>query len=171
MTIFDFVYFLLQESLKIPKWVMVSHNSIKVVSYLWKLYGFHRVLRLPLTLTLTATKQQKILSIVAFNSNNHNSNSKCIYQCTNLNCTSHFIFLFCKCEDTYISYIDCCSTSNQQYNKNVDIKFSVHDVFLEYPSSSTLKAEIFESQIILKSLGERKPKVINRIAKIDQVYE
>jgi hypothetical protein len=30
-----------------------------------------------------------------------------------------------------------------------------------------LKAKIFESQIILKSLGEQKPKVINRIAKMD----
>jgi len=31
---------------------------------------------------------------------------------------------------------------------------------------STLKVKIFESQIILKSLGARKPKGINRIANI-----
>jgi hypothetical protein len=36
-------------------------------------------------------------------------------------------------------------------NKNVDIKFSVHDTFLEYPSSGTLKAKILENQIILNS--------------------
>jgi hypothetical protein len=41
---------------RIDSRVMVSHNSIKVVCYLWKLYGFHRVLRFPVTLTLTATK-------------------------------------------------------------------------------------------------------------------
>jgi hypothetical protein len=39
-------------------------------------------------------------------------------------------------------------------NKNVDIKFSVHDTFLEYPSSGTLKAKILENQIILKSLEQ-----------------
>ena len=33
-------------------------------------------------------------------------------------------------------------------NKNVDIKFSAHDAFLEWPSSSTLNIEILESQII-----------------------
>ena len=32
--------------------------------------------------------------------------------------------------------------------KNVDIKFSAHDAFLEKPSSGTLKIEILESQII-----------------------
>jgi hypothetical protein len=34
------------------------------------------------------------------------------------------------------------------YNKNVDIKFSAHDAFLELPSSGTLKIERWESQII-----------------------
>jgi len=34
-------------------------------------------------------------------------------------------------------------------NKNVDIKFSAHDAFLKQPSSGTLKAKIFESQIII----------------------
>jgi len=33
-------------------------------------------------------------------------------------------------------------------NKNVDIKFSAQDAFLEYPSSGTLKIERLESQII-----------------------
>jgi len=35
-------------------------------------------------------------------------------------------------------------------NKNVDIKFSAHDTFLEEPSLGTLKIERLESQIILK---------------------
>jgi hypothetical protein len=34
------------------------------------------------------------------------------------------------------------------WNKNVDIKFSVHDKFLEWSSSGTLKIEILESEII-----------------------
>jgi hypothetical protein len=33
-------------------------------------------------------------------------------------------------------------------NKHVDIKFSAHDAFLQSPSASTLKAKIFEGQII-----------------------
>ena len=33
-------------------------------------------------------------------------------------------------------------------NKNVDVKCSAHDAFLEYYSSGTLKVEKFESQII-----------------------
>jgi hypothetical protein len=33
-------------------------------------------------------------------------------------------------------------------NKNVDIKFSMHDAFLEWLSSGTLKIKRFESQII-----------------------
>ena len=33
-------------------------------------------------------------------------------------------------------------------NENVDIKFSAHDAFLEKPSSSTIKAKIFENQVI-----------------------
>jgi len=32
-------------------------------------------------------------------------------------------------------------------NKIIDFKFSAHDAFLGYPSWSTLKAKIFESQI------------------------
>ena len=32
-------------------------------------------------------------------------------------------------------------------NKNVDVKFSAHDAFLELPSSGTLKIERLESQI------------------------
>ena len=33
-------------------------------------------------------------------------------------------------------------------SKNVDIKLSAHEAFLEWPSSGTLKIERFESQII-----------------------
>jgi hypothetical protein len=33
-------------------------------------------------------------------------------------------------------------------NKNVDIEFSVHNFFLEYPPSGTLKMERLENQII-----------------------
>ena len=56
-----------------------------------------------------------------------------------------------------------------QCNKNVDIKFSAHDSFLQKLSSGTLKLKIFENQIILKYLGARKPKLkgLNRINKID----
>ena len=46
-------------------------------------------------------------------------------------------------------------------NKNVDIKFSAHDTFLELLSSGTLKAKI-----IYKPLRARQPKGLNRIAKI-----
>jgi hypothetical protein len=45
-------------------------------------------------------------------------------------------------------------------NKNIDIKFSVHAMFLESPSSGTLKVERLKNQIILKSLRAIKPKVI-----------
>ena len=34
------------------------------------------------------------------------------------------------------------------HNKNIDIKLSTHDTFLEKPSSDTLKIERLESQII-----------------------
>jgi hypothetical protein len=34
-------------------------------------------------------------------------------------------------------------------NKNVNIKFSVHDTFLKQPSSGTLNIKILESQIIV----------------------
>ena len=43
-------------------------------------------------------------------------------------------------------------------NENVDIKFSAHDAYLEYLSSGTLKAKIFESKTILKVFGSKKPK-------------
>jgi hypothetical protein len=36
-------------------------------------------------------------------------------------------------------------------NNNVDVQFSAHDAFLEYPSSDTLKFKRLESQIISKS--------------------
>ena len=38
-------------------------------------------------------------------------------------------------------------------SKNLDIKVSGNDSFLESPSSGTLKVKRLESQIILKSLG------------------
>jgi hypothetical protein len=34
---------------------------------------------------------------------------------------------------------------NIDKNKSVDIKFTVHDTFLEYPSSGTFNIEILES--------------------------
>ena len=52
-------------------------------------------------------------------------------------------------------------------NTIVDIKFSAHGAFLEPPSSGTLKAKIFESQLILKSLGTGIQNVLNKIVKID----
>ena len=52
------------------------------------------------------------------------------------------------------------------FNKNEDIKFSAQDTFLEEPSSCTLEAKIFESQIIKRFLGAKTPKGINRIVKI-----
>jgi hypothetical protein len=42
-------------------------------------------------------------------------------------------------------------------NKNVDIKLSARDAFLEQPSSGTLKIERLESQMI-KSFGSNKTK-------------
>ena len=42
---------------------------------------------------------------------------------------------------TNVEIIQCTIT-------NVDIKFRVHDTFLEYPSSGMLKVERLESQII-----------------------
>jgi len=43
-------------------------------------------------------------------------------------------------------------------NKNVVIKLNVHNVYLESSSSSTLKYERLESQIIEISFGAIKPK-------------
>ena len=40
------------------------------------------------------------------------------------------------------------STQHVNSNKNVNIKFSAHDGFLEYTSSGTLKIERLESLII-----------------------
>jgi hypothetical protein len=40
------------------------------------------------------------------------------------------------------------SLQNCAYNKNVDINFNAHGVFLELSLSGTLKSEIVESQII-----------------------
>ena len=50
----------------------------------------------------------------------------------------------------HIGYI--CITyiqrNDRKWNKNVDIKFSAHSVFLENPSSGTLKIERLEGNII-----------------------
>ena len=43
-------------------------------------------------------------------------------------------------------------------NKNVEIKLSAHDAFLELPSSDTLKIGRLESQVIYKILGAIKTK-------------
>ena len=45
-------------------------------------------------------------------------------------------------------------------NKNVDIKFSAHDAFLEYPLSGTFKIDRLERQIIL-SFGSNNTKGFN----------
>ena len=55
---------------------------------------------------------------------------------------------------------------NASHNKNIDIKFNVHDTFLESLLSGTLKVERLENQIILIFLGAIKPKGLNRIVKI-----
>jgi len=51
-------------------------------------------------------------------------------------------------------------------DKNVDIKISLHDAFLDKPSLGTLKVERLVNQIILNVLGASKPNCLNRIAKI-----
>jgi hypothetical protein len=45
-------------------------------------------------------------------------------------------------------------TEGEWHDKNVDIKFSTNDTFLEKLSSGTLKFKIFESQMI-KNLREQ----------------
>ena len=55
--------------------------------------------------------------------------------------------------------IDDWETERNHYERTcVDIKFSVHDAFLEYPSSGTLKTKILQCQIILKIFGSKKTK-------------
>ena len=48
--------------------------------------------------------------------------------------------------DIEISYLDWNRRAYFFSNKNVDIKFSMHDIFLEKYSSCTPKVKIFESQ-------------------------
>jgi hypothetical protein len=57
-------------------------------------------------------------------------------------------------------FLKCSIASNNLsfQNKNVGIKFSAHDTFLDYPSSGTLKVERLENQIISKVLEASKPK-------------
>ena len=45
-------------------------------------------------------------------------------------------------------WIKCTPPPQKKWNKSVDIKFSSHDAFLEWHSTSTPKVKIFESQII-----------------------
>ena len=60
--------------------------------------------------------------------------------------------------------------SHQHTNIKVDIYYGAHDKFLEQHSSVTLKNKRLEKQIIVKSLGRRKPKGLKRIAKKVQGY-
>ena len=61
-------------------------------------------------------------------------------------------------------FLSCCVvlfsilSASLDCNKNVDIKFSVHDTFLEYPLSGTLKSEILENQTIVKYLAAMESK-------------
>lgn len=52
------------------------------------------------------------------------------------------------------------------FNNNSDIKSSAHDAFLEQRLSGTLEEKLFESHIVLKYLGGRKSKSLNRIGRI-----
>lgn len=47
--------------------------------------------------------------------------------------------------------------------KKIDILFSVHDAFLEYPSSVILKVKGWESHKIQTFVEARQPKCLNRI--------
>jgi len=63
--------------------------------------------------------------------------------------------------------VNFISTNTKVYcNKNVDIKCSALDSFLQYPSSGTYKIKRLEGQIIKKCLGSIKPKGLNIIAKM-----
>ena len=77
---------------------------------------------------------------------------------------------------TYIPY-----SWYMYYNKNVDIKFSAHDAFLEYPSSGTLRVTIIRyaqnnhHQVCsktnnFKNLLERETEGLNRLANIGYGY-
>ena len=51
-------------------------------------------------------------------------------------------------------------------NKNVDILLSAYDVFIESPTSGTIKFERLGSHIIKIYLGARKPEGLNGVAKM-----
>jgi hypothetical protein len=51
----------------------------------------------------------------------------------------------CRARNQFISGVNCF---RYLLNKTVDIQFSAHDTFREYPSSGTLNIEILESQIM-----------------------
>jgi hypothetical protein len=50
--------------------------------------------------------------------------------------------------NVFFVHSDKNNCNMKSMNKNVDIKFSAHDAFLEEPSSGTLKIERLGSQII-----------------------
>ena len=54
------------------------------------------------------------------------------------------------------------------FNKNVDIKFSAHDAFLELPSSGMFKVERLESQIMF---GASKSNGLNRIKFLTKIFK
>ena len=65
----------------------------------------------------------------------------------------------------YIFWFSKLLTLNIPDEKNVDIKFSVHDEFLDWPSLCARMVEGLENQIIEKSLGVRNLKSQTRKSK------
>ena len=55
-----------------------------------------------------------------------------------------------KCDDVLTEYNDVmyCPHIIKKNKENVNIKFNVHNTFLDKPLSDTLKVKIFESQMI-----------------------
>jgi hypothetical protein len=62
-----------------------------------------------------------------------------------------------------LNRLELTKISHIEINKNVDIKFSTHDAFLEELSSGTLKIARLKSQNQLKCLGAIKSKGLNKI--------
>ena len=66
-----------------------------------------------------------------------------------------------------IQYVTIKIISNElveSFDINIYIKFSEHDTLLESPSIRYGKSQNICLQIVLKSLGARKQKVLNRIS-------
>ena len=61
----------------------------------------------------------------------------------------HFIRML-KTFEWRVKLVFCAQASShsENKNKNVDNKLSAHNVFLEKPSSGTLKAKLYERQVI-----------------------